>query len=272
MKLIKLLLFVFLTLSCSRETSEEINLAKYFKGIDGTAVFYDPEASEYKIYNTALSRRRSSPCSTFKIMSSYFALAEHIVTAQNSTLEWDGKDYGNPQWNQDMEIKTAFKTSCVWYFRTLTDKVSPEKIRTYLQKYHYGNQDISDWEGKQNTNTNIAKLKGFWIESSLQISPVEQVRFLAQLFAEENQMTETLKDLMLITDVPVKIYGKTGLGIKDDVVDTAWFVGFYERNNHKIFFAVRLHDKENSIKDYRHSASAYARQIALDIIRNANVF
>ena len=65
---------------------------------------------------------------------------------------------------------------------------------------------------------------------------------------------------------------KTGLGIKNNMVDTAWFIGFYEQNNLKVFFAVRLNDKKNSLKDYRHLASIYAKQIALDIIQNANIF
>ena len=75
-----------------------------------------------------------------------------------------------------------------------------------------------------------------------------------------------------ITDNPTKIYGKTGLGIKDDKVDTAWFVGFYEQKQRNIFFAIRLLDKENEIKDYRHLASFYAKQIALDIIQKEKIF
>lgn len=272
MKSILLLTFTLLLFSCHKETTEEIDLSPYFKGINGSAVFYNPATQLYKIHNPSLSSKQSSPCSTFKIMSAYMALSENIITQKNSNIEWSGKDYENPAWNQNMNIKEAFKTSCVWYFRTLINQIPQQTVKNYLQKYHYGNQNISDWYGHQNTNTDIAEFKGFWIESSLQISPLEQVKFLEKLFSEENQATRTLKNIMLVKDGAVKIYGKTGLGIKNDLVDTAWFVGFYEQNNHKIFFAVRLHDKTNSIKDYRHLASFYAKQIALDIIQNANVF
>lgn len=271
MKFIKFLIIALL-LSCSRQTTEDIDLSQYFKGVNGTAVFYNPQTAEYKIYNKELSLKKSSPCSTFKIMSAYMALSENIVTKENSNLKWNGKNYENPAWNKTINLQDAFKTSCVWYFRTLIDKISPAKVKAYLQKYHYGNQDISDWNGDTNTNTDIAELKGFWIESSIQISPLEQVKFLSRLFSEENQNTKTLKELMLISEEPVKIYGKTGLGIKDNLVNNAWFIGFYERHNHKIFFAIRLNDKENPLKDYRHSASFYAREIALDIIENANIF
>ncbi len=266
------LVAIFILFSCSHEDIEEINLSQYFKGISGTAVFYNPDISQYKIHNISLSNKQSSPCSTFKIMSANIALSENIISKENSDIEWNGKDYKNPIWNKTMNIKDAFHTSCVWYFRALIDKIPQQTVKSYLQKNHYGNENISDWQGMQNTNTDISELKGFWIESSLQISPMEQVRFLSQLFSKENQATQTLKDIMLISDNPIKIYGKTGLGIKNDTVDTAWFVGFYEQNNHKIFFAVRLHDKENDIKDYRHLASFYAKQIALDIIQKAKIF
>lgn len=272
MKFILILAAILSLFSCGGENMEEINLSKYFKGISGTAVFYNPVVSEYKIYNMPLSYVQASPCSTFKVMSAYIALSENLLTRNNSIIGWNGKNYENPVWNKTMDLQEAFKTSCVWYFRALIDRISQKTIKSYLQKYNYGNQDVSDWPGNQNDNTSISEFKGFWIESSLQISPLEQVKFLARLFAKENQTTKTLKDIMLVTDNPVKIYGKTGLGIKNNMVDTAWFIGFYEQNNHKVFFAVRLNDRENSLKDYRHLASVYAKQIALDIIQNANIF
>ena len=43
-----------------------------------------------------------------------------------------------------------------------------------LDKLQYGNCDISDWEGRLNTNNSNRALTGFWIESSLMISPKEQ--------------------------------------------------------------------------------------------------
>ncbi len=272
MKHIWCVIAMFLLLSCKENNVTEINLSQYFKGISGTAVFYNPDAAQYKIYNLPLSTIQSSPCSTFKIMSAYVALSENVVSKENSNIEWNRKAYENPSWNKTMNITEAFRTSCVWYFRKLIDRIPQETIKSYLHSNNYGNQDISDWQGLRNGNTDISELKGFWIESSLQISPLEQVRFLAHIFSKENQTTQSLKEIMQVMNNPIKIYGKTGLGIKDDKVDTAWFVGFYEQEEHKIFFAVRLHDKENSIKDYRHLASFYAKQIAIDIIQNANLF
>lgn len=274
MKFLKILFAVLILSSCNNQAGQEINLSEYFRGINGTAVFYNPTLNQYKIYNSDLSTKRSSPCSTFKIMSAYIALSEKIVTPQNSVINWNQKNYEFSDWNKDMNIREAIRVSCVWYFRALIDKIPPRTIAAYLQKYQYGNQDISDWEGNLNTNAKSSELKGFWIESSLKISPVEQVNFLAKLFGngEKNTAVKNLKDFLSVSDTPVKIYGKTGLGIKDDLVQEAWFVGFYEKNNQDIYFAVRLDDKQNPIEDYRHKASQYAKQIALDIIGKEDIF
>lgn len=62
-----LILLVFLTLlSCCRTKTEEIDLSSYFAGLNGTAVFYNANTGQSKIYNKALSYKQSSPCSTFK--------------------------------------------------------------------------------------------------------------------------------------------------------------------------------------------------------------
>ncbi|MDY4841105.1 MAG: penicillin-binding transpeptidase domain-containing protein [Alphaproteobacteria bacterium] len=273
MKKIRLIVCILLLLSCSKTEVTEVDLSPYFKGINGTAVFYQPTTGQYKIHNLRLSGQRASPCSTFKIISAGLALSENLINTENSKIKWNKKRYDMPAWNKDMTLKEAFQTSCVWYFRNLIDRLPQAKIQAALNRLDYGNKDISDWKGDLNTNTNSPKLKGFWIESSLQISPMEQVRSLAKLFSSSSPAeAATLKDLMQTTDTPVKIYGKTGLGIKDNQVHTAWFVGFFEQDSAPVYFAVRLTDEENPIPDYRHKASQYARQIAIDIISNADLF
>lgn len=259
--------------ACTQETAEQIDLSKYFMGINGTAVFFNPAVQKYKVFNQDLSQKRSSPCSTFKIMSSYISLSENIVTPENSLRKWNKAVYWHPDWNKDMTLSEAFRVSCVWYYRQLIDEIGKQKIKPYLAEFAYGNRDVSDWGGKLNTNENNSDLRGFWIESSLQISPLEQVRFLAKLFNKKNSAVDELMKIMKVSNRPLKIYGKTGMGVKDDKITDAWFVGFYEQHRQKIFFAVRLDDAENEkVEDYRHKASQYAKQIAVDIIMNEDLF
>ena len=43
----------------------------------------------------------------------------------------------------------------------------------YIDKFDYGNKDISDWDGKTDLDDDPRDLKGFWLETSLKISPLE---------------------------------------------------------------------------------------------------
>lgn len=66
-----------------------------------------------------------------------------------------------------------------------------KKRNSYFKKkefahLQYGNCDISDWEGQLNTNNNNRALTGFWIESSLTISPKEQVEVMERIFGENS--------------------------------------------------------------------------------------
>ena len=54
MKFNQFIIAIFLLCSCNKESMEEVNLSQYFKGISGTAVFYNPAVSQYKIYNILL--------------------------------------------------------------------------------------------------------------------------------------------------------------------------------------------------------------------------
>lgn len=269
-----LILLISLTLlSCHRTKPEEIDLSSYFAGLNGTAVFYNADTGQSKIYNKALSLKQSSPCSTFKIMSSYIGLSEHKISMQDSLRKWNRNTYWNSQWNRDITFPQAFQTSCVWYYRRLIDEIGEKRTKHYLQKFNYGNKDTSDWKGSLNTNETTPELTGFWLESSLKISPVEQTRVLAEIFKKDTPVAADLQSIMKIQDSPVKIYGKTGMGVKNNKVADAWFIGFYETADNKIFFAVRLDDNDNNAAPgYRTRASQIARQIAVEIINREKIF
>ena len=124
----------------------------------------------------------------------------------------------------------------------------------------YGNCDISEWEG--NNRNPFADLNGFWLESSLKISPKEQVDILTSIFSGETKYAakdiETLKNIMKIDSSDENtLYGKTGTGANGN----AWFVGFFEIDASIRYFAVYLDDKEKSSV-----SGADAKNIAQTII------
>ena len=113
--------------------------------------------------------------------------------------------------------ENAAKYSCVWYFRRVVNDIGPETMQKYIDEYKYGNKDISDWEGTLNTNESNPDLIGFWIESSLKISPREQAEVMERIFGEDGYASEEtidrLKQVMLLQEEDgLSIYGKTGMG------------------------------------------------------------
>ncbi len=244
--------------------------SEYFNGLNGTAVIYDTSNRRYTIYNRNLAVTRSSPCSTFKIISSLIALENGILEPEDSTREWSGEIFWNEDWNKDIDFSEAFRTSCVWYYRQVIDDIGKDMMQKELEKLQYGNCDISDWEGRLNTNNNNRALTGFWIESSLMISPKEQVEVMERIFGDNSEYSEEtqneLKQVMLVseqeqTDIP--IYGKTGMGKADGIVVDAWFTGFAESTTGNIYFCVRL-----GRTDGMNVSSTLAKEIAIMLVSN----
>lgn len=180
----------------------------YFGELNGTAALYDPEENTCQVYNEELADTRRSPCSTFKIISSLTALERGVLDPEDSVRPWSGETFWNSDWNRDIGFSDAFRTSCVWYFRLLIDDIGPERMQEELDRLRYGNCDISDWEGRQNTNNNNRALAGFWIESSLKISPMEQVQVLERIFGSRSEYSaetvEALKQVMFLEGLSAK--------------------------------------------------------------------
>lgn len=279
--ILSLLTFLFATCSFAQEQTsstnspqnitEQTDLKKYFDDLNGTIIFYNPENEKYIVYNEQLSEKPSSPCSTFKIFSTYVGLLTNHIDPENSLRRWNGTKYWMNEWNRDIDLDNAFKYSCVWYYRRVIDDIGQETMQQYLNEYNYGNKDISDWKGDLNTNEPSYDLKGFWIESSLKISPKEQTQVISKIFADlqkaNNQaVINEMKHVMLAyenTDQNLKIYGKTGYGVVNDEPADAWFVGMYEVNGKTNYFALRLDNPKNA-----KSTSAKAKEIAINIIKD----
>lgn len=246
----------------------EVNLSNYFDEINGAAVIYDPTENCYQIYNQELALTRRSPCSTFKIISSLIALENGIIESDDSTRVWSGEIFWNEEWNKDIDFSDAFHASCVWYFREVIDEIGKDMMQEELSRLQYGNCDISDWDGRLNTNNNNPVLTGFWIESSLLISPKEQVEVMERIFSDNTAYSEEtrnqLKQVMLLleqNEADISIYGKTGMGKAHGIVVDSWFTGFADAADKRIFFCVYLGETNN--KDV---SSAKAREIAIKIV------
>lgn len=238
-----------------------VDYSDYFQGISGCAVIYDGLSNTYSLYNKEECETEVSPLSTFKIVSALAGLENDVLVNENTTMEYSGEEYPVDAWNENLTLREAFETSCVWYFRQVIDKVGQESIRAILEEIQYGNCDISEWNGS-NINS-LPELNGFWLESSLKISPIQQADMLDYVFSRENSFdienVEQLKKIMYISELENGcLYGKTGSGTDGD----AWFVGFIEKNSNRICFAIYLDDMKN--KDM--VSGNKAKEIAINIL------
>ena len=117
----------------------------------------------------------------------------------------------------------------VWYSQILTSKIGIEKLRLYLDKINYGNNDLSGDATKNNGLTES------WLSSSLKITPLQQIEFIENLakdklqFSKESQIKT--KDLIKLFEESYfsngwTIYGKTGTSDFDKInFKEGYFVG-----------------------------------------------
>lgn len=189
-------------------TTVTVDYAEAFQSIQGCAVILNSENNTYTFYNEDKCRTRVSPNSTFKVISALIGIHNQVVTSEDSKMEYDGMNYPVDAWNADLRLEDAFRSSCIWYFRKVIEEVGQETIQEELNKLDYGNCDISEWSGS-GVNS-FPELNGFWIESSLLISPVEQVEVLHKIMEGETIYTESeieiLKSIMLLEASDSKKY------------------------------------------------------------------
>lgn len=116
--------------------------------------------------------RRYSPASTFKIPHALFALDAGVVSGPGEVMAYDGQGDWAPLARRDHSLATAMRYSVVWYFQRIAQRLGLERERDYLRKVGYGNQDAG------------GDLTHFWLGDALAISPLEQQRFLLDLYAD----------------------------------------------------------------------------------------
>lgn len=233
------------------------DLSGYFKGYEGTFVLLDVEKNHYQIYNEVNSQKRVSPDSTYKIMSSLVGLETGVLTDENTKLTWDETVYPIEPWNRDHNLASAMTYSVNWYFQKVDSMVGKDKIENYLKQAGYGNDDIS------------GGIHDFWIESSLKISPLEQVDLLKKLYTYDlpfsRRNIDIVKKLIRISEQDnVVLYGKTGTGNVNGNNRNGWFVGYVERNGKVYIFATNIQGQERA-------DGANAKTITLSILKEKNI-
>lgn len=240
-----------------------VDYSDLFQDLCGCAVIYDFNENEYFVYNEEIANKQYSPYSTFKIVSTLMGLHNSVVMDENSKMNYDGTIYPIEIWNSNLTLDEAFETSCIWYFRQVIDAVGMNEVQMELDNLEYGNCDVSEWNGSRINP--MDELNGFWLGSSLKISPMEQVQVMKKIFGSGSIYTETevniLQDAMLYDEVnDYLIYGKTGTNQNEE----GWYVGVVESEQKKFCFAIYIASQEST-----HIATGnVAREIVKSIFEN----
>lgn len=251
MQLIKIIFLLFFSLfsnamaCCSQAnpSSDDQDIASVLKEYeaDGTMIISSLDKETLYVYNHKRAEERLSPASTFKIANSIIALEEGVLKDQHEIIKWDGEKRDLDDWNKDQNMKSAFKSSCVWFYQELAKKIGKEKYLQHFDRLNYGNRLVGE------------EVTTFWLAGGgdLRISPFEQLEFLRKIYQKQLPIAartyDILQDIMVdeISD-NYKIYAKTGAATKN-WMGHGWYVGYVTTKNKVWFFVtnISINDKQD---------------------------
>lgn len=223
----------------AEESVSYVDLSSYFKDYHGSFVLYDTKANTWHIYNKNYAAMRVSPNSTYKIYDALIGLESGIITPDHSELKWDGSQYSFDAWNMDQNLNTAIQNSVNWYFQTIDKQAGFSTVKKYINEIGYGNKNIN------------GDFSSYWMESSLKISPIEQVELLRKFYYnnfnfDPENITAVKNALRISSSNDGAIYGKTGTGQVNYQNINGWFVGYVENSSNIYFFATNIQNKTNA--------------------------
>jgi beta-lactamase class D len=198
----------------------------------GTFALFDVSADRIVVVDSARAVRRFVPASTFKLTNSLIALEVGAVADIDEVVPYGGEPQPFASWERDMPLREAFPASNVPVYQNIARRIGLERMAEWLTRLDYGNQTLGDVPDR------------FWLEGPLEISAVEQVRFIARLARGElparpsNQAA--VRDLARVETTPsYTLFGKTGWRF-DASPQLGWWVGWVEREGNVYAFALNI--------------------------------
>ena len=242
----------------SSENISYVDFSKYFGKYEGSFVLYDLGNDAWSIHDIEHATLRVAPDSTYKIYDALFGLEEGVITPEDSFIAWNGESYPFEAWNADQTLQSAMASSVNWYFQSVDEQLGTTSVYDYIKEIGYGNKNMS------------GDFSTYWMESSLKISPIEQVELLTQLqnnnfgFAPEN--INAVKDSICLSSSDAgTFYGKTGTGRVDGQDVNGWFIGYIETADNTYFFATNIGADSDA-------TGGNATEITMSILSDMNIW
>jgi beta-lactamase class D len=181
---------------------------------------------------------RLSPCSTFKIPHSLIGLECGILTGPDQRFAWNGQKLAIKEWEREHSLHSAISYSVVPIFKDLAAKIGPDRMQQWLDRFNYGNCDISSGQSS------------FWLGESLTISIEEQIQFLAAMLAGQFPVaSESIGTIQAATlqerFSDGRYHGKTGSDYRNGRWILGWWVGWLQKGEDGYVFAANICGEDN---------------------------
>jgi len=229
-------------------------MAKYLKGREGC--FLLKKIGEDKILrHGTICSQPQIPASSFKIPNTLIGLETGAITP-TTVVKWDQKPKFIKDWEQDLDLATAFKVSSVPYYQELARRVGPTKMKEMLDKFAYGNRLAGE------------SVDTFWLQGPLLITPEEQLDFMERLVRGKLPVKpahlQVLRRIMIHEERQGRIFrGKTGSERRDDKFISGWFVGDLETAGEQWIFVAYLRGDGAKGPEAKEIVSSVLRELAL---------
>jgi len=230
---------VFVTISISPAAfagwEENAGVGEIFRNekVNGAFVLYDAKADSYIGYNKPRAKKRYVPASTFKIPNSLIGLSVGAVKSVDDVVPYKSNVPPlNKAWEKDMGLREAIGISNVPIYQELARRIGLERMRENVSKMKYGNKEIGD------------TVDIFWLKGPLEISAIEQTRFLARLAKDElpfpKACQQSVREIVLLEQGKNwKLYGKTGWQNAPGQ-GVGWWVGWVWKDDCLYTFALNM--------------------------------
>ncbi len=224
--------------------------------VTGGIYIYDLQKNKYTIYDRKRMNEQFVPASTSKIIHSLIFLDSNAVKDENEILKWDGARRRVPAWNQDHNLRSAFKVSAVWFYTEVSGRVGKEKMQKYYDAANYGNRKTNNFG------------VDYWNKGDLRVTPREQIEFLIRLY--ENRLPFSPRSISIVKEIMINektdkyiLRAKTGWS-NAYTPQVGWFVGYVERGKEVYFFAAEIDIKKDE-------DAAKRQEITKNILREMKI-
>lgn len=223
--------------------------------LSGTILIHSEDKNQDFGYNPSKWDSGFLPASTFKIPNSIIGLETGIIDT-NYIFRWNGEPRRLSQWDQDMNLITAFHLSCVPCYQELARKTGAARMQAMLEKMGYPGMDVHE------NNIDL-----FWLEGASRITPRQQVRFIQRLYKEELPVSKAvIQTMKAVMDNGLShgfhLFAKTGWAIRNGN-NYGWFVGYVEKDRCTAFFATLVEPLNQ--EDTRDFATA-RKSVTMEVI------